>query len=805
MSYRDRQNSAYRCKARRMIHPRQNRGCFFIWGKGEPPAGHAVYSLVHMTNGKSLAVVLVGLIGFLSAAFLLPFSETSLPFTKELAVLVLVVFLFALFAVQTLRSKAVAIPRSLLITSLALLPLAYLVSALFSSYPPLSLWGYQLSFDTFGFILLGAATAIAMALFPMNIRQIFSVVLWFFAGGCLVLLFQVVQFLFGGPLPGVVFSSPLINLVGSWNGFGIFVGLLSALSLVALESIPLKTAHQWLLKGILVLSLVFLIMVHFVPVWWVLAIISFAIVVASALRSFKGGEVKGHGVTAGVILVIALFFALAGNGVAAQFQNVFGIQTLDVRPSVESTLAIAGSVYSKNSVFGTGPNTFPHEWFLSRPAEIIGTPFWGVAFNAGFASIPSSAAVGGIVVALAWLLVLIALGLSLLKALLSPLKESHSYFTLLVSAVGSLYLAVFHLIYVPDIALSLLMFFFFGLLLLSMREAGSLKVASISFSENPRAGFVSIFAVLVIALGGVLSLYGGATLYASSVYQQIAIERSSVGDFDGARNALITAVGLSEQDRHYQTFSAVELARLNVALNNPDISDTERQAQFRDILSSAINAAVRATDINPGNYYNWISRASVYASVVPLNIEGALENSLQTLEEARKRNPLSPEVDFRIAQIQAIAGNADEARNAAMASLQKKPDYTQAILLLADLALAEGNLSEAIDSVAAAVFFEPQNSLLLYQLGLLNLQAERYEDARDAFRRALEINPQYANAAFFLGRALYFLGDFEGALESFRSIRATNPDNQVLESVIATLERGDNPFSEGTEIETPTE
>src|SRR3989344_1806236 len=115
-------------------------------------------------------------------------------------------------------------------------------------------------------------------------------------------------------------------------------------------------------------------------------------------------------------------------------------------------------------------------------------------------------------------------------------------------------------------------------------------------------------------------------------------------------------------------------------------SDSASQDAFRAALTGAIAAARQALAYNQNSFENWITEGAVYSAVVPTGIDGAYENALAVYGEARKRNPLTPEIDYRIAQIEAAKGNRDAARAAAEASIALKADYTPAILLIAQLA-----------------------------------------------------------------------------------------------------------------------
>jgi tetratricopeptide (TPR) repeat protein len=290
------------------------------------------------------------------------------------------------------------------------------------------------------------------------------------------------------------------------------------------------------------------------------------------------------------------------------------------------------------------------------------------------------------------------------------------------------------------------------------------------------------------------SLYGTGVLYASSVSYNDAVAHSNNADIEGTKSALLDALSRSSQDRYYRLLTAVELASLQKLVQSGS-QDKKTQDAFRETLGRAIEYSAHAVGLNPNNIDNWMTRAAVYAAVVPLNIEGAFENSIAALDEARKRSPSTPEIDLRIAEMRQIRGERAQAKAAAEASLKIKEDYTPAILLLAQFSFEEGRLSEAVKSVQSAVFLEPQNPLLFYQLGLLLLQAKEYQGAATAFEGALKLNSDYANATFFLGESYVFLGKSEDALAVLRPLYQKNESSDVLKSVIAAIEKGENPFA----------
>lgn len=746
-------------------------------------------------------------------AFLLPFffvPDALFPFqfSKTVLALVAAVAIFIAFAMRTLRSGILSFRWSSILTGAVGLTFVYLLSSFFSSTSSLSFFGYQLDPDTFGFIALGAALMFATTLAVDTEERIFRIFLALLAGAWVVFLFQLIQVLFGVPIHLGIFTTPIQNLLGKWNDFSLFAGLFAALALVSLEALSLSVLGASVLGATLAVSLFFLALANFPLAWYILGAVSFATLVFSFMRrhvSEDAAPLKSRGVVSCIVLAVVVFFVFFGSPVSLALQNHFNIQALEVSPSVGGTLGIVGNVFSKNPVFGSGPDTFVNDWFLARPASTLGTVFWSTEFSAGFGFIPSTLATGGIVVGIGWLLLI---GLFLwvgVRALVRVSAEgSRAYFLIVLSALASAILFVMHLWYVPSASLSLMLFLFLGLFIASLGRTSFVRNVVVRFSESPRLGFVSVLAIAVLIVGSLVALYGTGEVYASAVTEANAVSLGNAGDTAGALAAGREAVSLAPLDVYYRTLTSLDLASLASTTQNGK-NDVATQQAIQSALSDAITNASAAIALNPESFDNWMNRAAVYEAAVPLSIQGAADSATAALEEARKRNPNTPEVDYQEASLKEFAKDDAGAKTAAEAAIAKKADYTPAILLLAQISLNQGNLAEAISSLKSAIVFTPNDSSLLYQLGLLELQAKEYSDAADAFNQALTITPDYQNAMFYLGAADVYLGKKDEALALFGELLDKNPGNAVLTDVISKLGSGKNPFENGTALPPGTE
>lgn len=757
-----------------------------------------------MRQGGFSAYVIAAL-ALLTPLFFIPSATYPFQFSKVALALVAAIAVFVAFSITTLRSGRLSFVWSRLMLPLLILPLAYLIASIFSPVPSLSLFGYQLDPDTFGFMALAAALSLATIVAVKSERQIFRVLFWLLIAGWIAFVFQAIQIFFNDPILPSLFTSPTVNLVGSWNDFALFAALIASMVLLAFESLQLSTLARVLLGVTVLFALFVLAAANFSLAWYLLGAVAFVLMLFAFMRRFRGTDTSAiRGIASLVTLAIAVFFVFFGSGLSSALQSHFHLQALDVRPSIQGTIGILETVYGKNALVGSGPDLFSQSWLASRPAQVLSTPFWNTEFTSGFGAIPTSMVTGGIVVALAWLFLIGFFGYLAVRALLTvPAGGDRSYFLVTATALASAFLFVAHIFYAPSEALTILLFVFLGLFMATLASTRLSRRVEVAFADSPRLGLVSLVCIAVLLVLSLVSLYGTGVVYASAVQEGKAITLSNAGKLDPALAAATSAAQLSGQDRYYRTLTSLYLAKLsNVVATGA--TDQNTQSQFTSTLSAAINAATAAVTANPVGYDNYLNRASVYEAIVPLNVQGAADQEIAALEAARKLNPNSPEIDYHEALLKEYAKDTGGAETLVTASLQKMSDYTPSILLYAQIALDQGNIANAEAAVKAAASLT-QDATLYYQLGLLELSNKQYADAASSFQTALSITPNFANASFFLGESEVFLGQKDQAMALFSDLATKNPSNATLEAVIQAMQKGQNPFATSTPATPPSQ
>lgn len=766
--------------------------------------------------------VLLGMLFLLPIIFI---PSIAIPFqlTKTIIVFAGVLIALLLALVSRLKEGKLFLPVHKILYGVWLLPLVYFLSALFSSSPNLSFFGTGLEIDTFVFVLLMAVFVTLLSVIVRRKEQIMTSYLVLFVSFIILWVFQGLRLLFGPDFLSMgTLTLSTSNVFGKWNDLSIFFGLATIMSLVVLASLRLNGKYRNILYVMLIVSLFFLAVVNFAITWVVVGIFALGFLVYSAMAGrFKWKKTEPQGMefhegmeqpapeeqkkgpsfsgAALVVVIVAAFFILGGDSVGNFFSDTFNISQIEARPSWQSTMEIGKDTYAESPIFGSGPNTFVKRWIASRPEALNNTIFWNADFISGIGIIPTAFVSTGIVGGLAWLLLFgLFLYSGIRTLLLSNIKNSYTYFISLSSFLAGAYLWLMMIFYTPNAVLVTLAFFFTGMYLASLRHhtTNRLKERTIVFANNPKTGFISVFVLTFLLLVTLVGMYTTGKIYASAVkFQSGVIALNVKGDMDLAQNTIVSAAQLNEQDRQYRLLADISVARLIALQSETDISEEDLRSRFQLYLAQAIEAGQRATKLDPGNYQNWLALGRVYASVVPLGIEGAYDNALTSYQKALELNPNGPATDLALARLEVAHGDTLRARDYITDALKLKSNYTEAIFLLSQIEINEGNVDEAISSIEAAALLTQNNPVIHFQLGLLKYTKGDYEGASQAFRNAITLSPDYANAKYFLGLSLDQLGDKQAAIAQFEDVARLNPDNEEVKSILENLHAGRAPFA----------
>ena len=742
---------------------------------------------------------------FLMPVFALPLAVAPLASGKAILFLggILLTAFFWIFS--ALAKGSVKIPKSALLISCGAVVLVWFASALSSGNAGLSLAGKLYDLDTFAVMLAASLALFFGSMIFQSEKRVFGFYFLLFCSSFVVFLFQVIHLFFGiNIITFNIFPYTTSNLIGGWNDFSIFFGFIGLVSLAFLEMAKFGKGLRFFLSLLLLMSFLAMVSANFFNNWVIFGVFSLLVFIMVLFKSRFREQEKGLGaknfLRISLFVLAAVIFFTLFRETAGNINNLLKTSSTEVRPSWSATLDIAKKSLKDNVVLGTGPNTFVYDWLKFKPAAVNNTIFWNAQFSSGFGYLPSMAATTGILGIVA-LIFFLAIFLNYGRKAVFYKKEDTSpsggQALAVVSFLGSAYLWTFVVLYAPGLLIFSMAFIMTGVFLASLANIGKIGMAEISLSGKTKPGMIFMVIGIILLIGTVSSAYLYSRKFlALNNYSQALILFEKTGDIDKTGKKLTKAVGMDKQDEYYRALSELGLISLNKIIANKDLPADKALELFKDNLGITIAYAREAARLNPADPVNWMQLGRVYESVVALKVEKADEAALNSYAEAFKASPLDPSPFIASARVFMQINKAGEARKYLQSALNIKPDFADALFMLAQIEAQAGNLKEAILRMEQTASVSPNNFGVFFQLGLLNYQNNNLSAARSAFERTVGLNGDYANARYFLGLIYDRQGLKEKAIEQFAYIAKTNPNNEEVKRILSNLKNGRSALAE---------
>ncbi len=696
------------------------------------------------SNEKFSFFILMALV-LLIPIFFIPFPSFSFFLSKAVLIALAVVVLSIIWLLQRLKDSKFTYSRSPILLVAVAIPFVYLLSTILSGAVATSFMGQGFEIGT-SFYVLALFLLMFLTSKIINTKErAYYLFFVFFVSFFLVSIYQGLRLLIGADFLsfGVLINSAS-NLIGKWNELSIFYGLTAILSLVTIEFVNQSKLIKILSYLVLIISLFFVALVNFNPVWMVLGIFSFVLVsyVISAnkfsLEAPSGLKTKRLPIISFLVVILSVAIVLGNYGNQNTASGVSLGRTLGSYLKVGSpelkltplgTWDIAKeTLKSKSVLVGVGPNRFVNQWLMYKPASLNSTQFWNVDFNSGYSFILSSIVTVGLLGFVLWIVFLILLFTAGFKAVFIPKNNRAEGYLLPMAFLTTVYLWLFSIVYIPSHTIMVLTFVFTGVLIALLIQNNVIVVKEVSFAKNQKSNFLLVLVLIFLMLITIVSGYTITRKVLAAAYSQKGlIELNKKGAvLDSAEEYISKAASLSNGDSYYRFLSELSLVKLQKLFADKTIKKKDLQTKFQKILGEAIQNAVRATQVDKTNYQNWVSLGRVYEAIITIGVKGSYE--------------------------------------------------------------------QAVNAYLRAINLNPQNPALVFALGNLEYNTKHYKNAMIALERAVILQPYYSNAKYMLGLTYYDLKRPKDAILQFKDLKMMNPKNKKIAYILDNLEKGHSPF-----------
>lgn len=524
------------------------------------------------------------------------------------------------------------------------------------------------------------------------------------------------------------------------------------------------------------------------------------------LLSLTLAKVQGT-VSISRIIPAILLIILSGAGwlLPPFFQGLF---PAEIVPSFSLSVDIAHNVWSHGIgwLVGSGSGTYGISYVLHALPAVNETLFWNVTFERAASHILTLATTGGILTLSAFICIQICGVVAGYRAWEKASQERR------MGTLG-LYLAFLFLsfsawTYAWNVPIVFIMFVILGLLL----GAGPQKKITRNLATSTQASVITSFCFVISLVLCSLVFFVSGTRYAAEIAyaQAVSLSRQSASPEDVLAKLDRAASFNRWNDVYYRELSLLLLRRINDLVNSQASSE-----QIQAVLGASVNAAVRATEMNPNVVANWEVRGNVYREVAPA-VANAADFSIAsfiTATQLAPNNPLyavglgraylakadllsqgvqSADADREVEIAAVKAEILTQAEEALLKAVKLKPNYTAARYFLSAVYEREGKLTDAVKSMEVVRALNVDDVGVGMQLALLYLRQGKNALAQAELERIVILSPTYANARWYLSVILEQAGDTDGAIAQIEEILKTNADNEAAQQRLVRLESGES-------------
>jgi len=736
---------------------------------------------------------------FLVPVIALPWTTDAFETNKQAVFVTGITLSAASYMVSMLLDRrSMSLPGILTIVPFLLL-IATCLSAAFSLAPMTSWIGQGAQEYVSVLSLVGFVTLFLLAKeFGRDSRMVRNLLISLFMSSALVSLALVPIFLGDG-------SGVFTNLIGAPHACAIYLLGMSILACgLWLAGFKLESrGWQRLLTLTAVITFAACLMVLLAvdsPVLWVLALVGSGTLFGIALLHADKFQDPLRFTPSMLIFVLSIIFFILPTRFPSPFLQ-------EVSPSLQTTWNVINGAWNEGSiVLGTGPGTFSLMYSKYTSLSVNESDFWELVFDRGNSFVTTQLATIGILGVFTWLffaILLLVLAMKKIAATEAGWREVLPVF------VAWFLMVVGTFVYAQNITLAMQFWVFSGTL------AGLLVPRFENAGSNlARARLATVLATVVVLVCAITTIFVTAPRYSAEVAFAKAVKINASTDTAQEVDEMIRLLDKAAStnpwnDTYYRNLAGAVLRRISL-LSSDEASNDE---YVQSLITTAIAAATKATDVSPANVMNWDVRGMVYRELLPV-VPDAAQPSVDAYEKAIELSPVNPRYRVEVARAylsiadaqtpflqnedKDVVAQAEAAKDMSIAKAEEhlttaialKGDYALAHYYLALLKQRQGELAEAVRGLEFVVAQAPTDVGVGLQLGLLYLRQGKNELAQAELQRVIELVPAYANAHWYLSVVFEQVGDLKSAIAEVEKVLMTNPDNVTVQTRLERLQVG---------------
>jgi tetratricopeptide (TPR) repeat protein len=766
--------------------------------------------------------LIIGLLVFLTPIFFLSFTNEAYEFNKVYLIFYLSGIAFIFWLLKMILQKEVKIIRAPLDLLVIVFLVAMALSTLFSADKISSLLGFYGRFSDSLILFLSLGMMYFVIVNNLVKSQISKLLNLFLLSSFIAIIIGICSVCGKFIIPLEIAQTRTFNpTAGSLQGLAMFAAMIIVLSAGLFLQKKKNILFRYFIILLLGVSLLFLIIINFVPAWIALFAGSVFLLFLKIFQRTASPNLSfaREGIVAPLILIVFCLFLFSPGAFypnPPQVRDKLSLTALDYLSSKSSDGKIINSpqevildkeisnevvknTFFAHSVFGSGLGTFSQDFSLYRPAEFNQNRFWALRFDKARSEISEQLATTGLVGVLTWLILLWVFFVLLIKNTRNRknilnqedfenqdeknnLINQNNVSIALVTSAFTIFIGT--IFYHQNAILWFSLWLFIALGMCLFVGSRKLKISRFSLEENSEKANVfkglSLAAILVLVVSFFVM---GKFYYADAFYKKGIVQQ----DLEQAIENYQKAADLNPYRFVYRVVLAKAHLQKATTEAKKDRSEQDDEV-IKQEVSRAINEAKMAVELSPKNVITKETLAMIYRDIVGI-AQGANEWALRSFEEALALEPLNPVLATETGKACAALENSEKAVEYFRKAIFFKKDYLDAYLHLALVYEKQEKNNLAIKELEKVAQPESLANLeIIYQLGRFNYNQDNTDEAIKYFRKVLDIFPNHSNSLYSLGVVYQKQGWDNQALKMFERVLQLNPGNEDVKAKIKELE-----------------